>query len=445
MLKRLRVRVEQLRENLFFVPALYVAAAVVAAELMIALDGRLARSGGELPLVLQSTAASARVLLSTIAGATITVAGVVFAITLVSIQLASSQFSPRVIPGFLRDFHQQQVMGFVVGTFTYCLMVLAAVREPGVLGEGVGVPHLSVDLALALALLAILGIVAFLDHGARSLQVGEIIRRVALETRHRIDELYPHTARTAPPQPLHDAAMPASAGHVVRAKTSGWVRHIDVEAILRATPDTGVARLDVRNGSFVAERQPICTLWPTPEDPPAAEASVRQALVLGDSRMMLQDVAFGMRQLVDIALRALSPGVNDPTTAYDVIMHLGNVMRDLLWRDLAPIVRVADGRRLVAAADLSHDDYVNRAFDQIRAAGASQSAMVAALMLVTGGIVMDLERDGLADRTSALRRQGALLLDGYGASHPLPDDLERVRTLARRYGFALDDAATTKG
>jgi len=433
-MNRLRVRIEQLRENLFFLPALYVLVGIAAAEMMLEFDAGLVQAGVTLPVVLQSTAPGARVLLSTIAGATITVAGVVFAITLLAIQLASSQFSPRVIPGFLRDFHQQQVMGFVVGTFAYCLWVLRAIREPGIEGSAASVPHLSADLALVLAVLAVLGIVAFLDHSARSLQVGEIIRRVAGETRRRIAIVYPHRAHTAPPVPLHEGGMPSGTSFVVRANASGWVRHIDVNAVLAVTPKDGVARLEVRNGSFVADREPVCTFWPAPDDADAVVASVRHALVLGDSRLMLEDVAFGIRQLVDIALRALSPGVHDPTTAYETLMHLGNVLRELLWRDLAPVVRMSDGRRLVAAADLSHEDYVNRAFDQIRTAAVSQSALAATLLKVLGGIAADLEADGLSERAVALRRQAALVLAGFEASHPLPDELERIRTVAARHG-----------
>jgi uncharacterized membrane protein len=168
---------------------------------------------------------------------------------------------------------------------------------------------------------------------------------------------------------------------VVRSNESGWIRQVDIDACLAAAPRGSVTALAIRNGSFVAAGQPICTIWPAPHDADATDAAIRGALTLGVTRMMLEDTEFGIRQLVDIALRALSPGVNDPSTAYDAVVHLGDVMRDLLWRDLAPLVRVSDGRRLVAAADLAHEDYVERAFDQIRSSAASHPAMVAALLM----------------------------------------------------------------
>ena len=143
-------------------------------------------------------------------------------------------------------------------------------------------------------------------------------------------------------------------------------------------------------------------------------------------------------------LRALSPGINDPTTAYDVIVHLGLVMRELLWRDLPPRVRAVDGRRLMTVNDLTHEDFVNRAFDQIRLAGASQSAIAATLLHLLGGLAQDLERDGLADRALPARRQGELTLASYESTSPLPDDLARVRALADRHGFGSAAAVASR-
>ena len=434
MLERFTLQFERARTSLFFVPALFIAGAMVAAGAMLQVDVYLSAAGVVLPAFLQTTPESARSLLSTVASATITVAGVVFAITLVSIQLASSQFSPRVIPGFLRDSRQQRVIGLAVGTFTYCLVVLRAVRgssEPGLLFN----PHVSSAISLALAIVTIVALVAYLDRSARSMQVGHIINYLTAQTTRRIREIYPHKAGESPPVTMADSPLPGGQGYVVRALASGWVSHIDTDALLQLVPPSGLMRLDVRNGSFVADGQTIAAVWPSPEDASAFTAAACKALVLGDSRILLKDVAFGIRQLVDIGLRALSPGINDPTTAYDVIVHLGIVMRELLWRDLPPRVRILEGRRLVTANDLSHDDYINRAFDQIRLAGASQSAIAATLMQTLGGLAADLERDDLTERASAVRRQGTLTLAVYAATSPLPDDLARVRALAERQGF----------
>lgn len=434
MLKHLRLHVERFRQSLFFLPAISVALAIGLAQGAILLDGYLtARGVLHLPTLLQPSVESARALVSTIAAATITVAGVVFAVTLVSIQLAASQFSPRVIPHYLRDSWQQQVTGLAVGTFTYSLVVLAMLRAPGEAnGSGV-VPHVSGALALVLAVSTILALMAFLDRSALSMQVGEIIRRITVETRKRVTELYPDLT-SAPAAPVPPAvAVPAGPGHAVRATEYGWVAHIDTDSLLTATPEGGTMRLDVRNGSFVAAGQTIAHVWPALADDAATTRAVNGALVLGATRQTLHDVAFGIRQLVDIALRALSPGVNDPTTAYEAIMHLGQILRDLLWRDLAPTERLTDdGRRLLSARDLTHADYVNRAFDQIRLAGGDQSAIVAALLQVLGGLSEDLAAHGLPDRADAVRHQAQLVLATYDASGPLAEDLTRVQRLATR-------------
>ncbi len=444
MLQRLRLRIERARTSLFFVPAVFVLLAVSAGIAMLRVDGYLSARDIRLPAFLESTPESARSLLSTIASATITVAGVIFAITLVSIQLASSQFSPRVIPGFLRESRQQRVMGLAVGTFTYSLVVLRAIRGATELGTPF-VPHASSAVALVLAIATILSLIAFLDSSARTMQVGNIIDRLTEQTTQRIRELYPFEAGETPASKLNQAPRPSGAGHTVRAKESGWVCHIDTDTLLRLIPPSGTMRLDVRNGSFVAAGQVLGTVWPEPDDALAFDASVGGTLVLGASRIMLRDVAFGIRQLVDIGLRALSPGINDPTTAYDVIVHLGVIVRELLWRDLAPVIRTVDGRRLVAASDLSHDDYVSRAFDQIRHAGAEQSAITATLMRTLGAIASDLDRDRLGNRAAAVRRQGTLTLASYEKSRPLPDDLARIHALAERLALRPNDAQTQPG
>ena len=245
MLDRLRVHAERTRASLFFVPVLFVGAAMVAAGAMLQVDVSLSEGHAQLPTFLQTTPDSARNLLSTVASATITVAGVVFAITLVSIQLAASQFSPRVIPGFLRDSRQQRVMGLAVGTFTYCLVVLRAVRgssEPGLLF----VPHVSSALSLVLAIVTIVALVAFLDRSARTMQVGHIIHHLTDETTARVRDLYPSRAGKTPRPALAEMAFP-SGGAPLRAIASGWVCHIDTDTLLRLTPRGGVMQLDLRN------------------------------------------------------------------------------------------------------------------------------------------------------------------------------------------------------
>ena len=154
---------------------------------------------------------------------------------------------------------------------------------------------------------------------------------------------------------------------------------------------------------------------------------------------MQEDLAFGIRQLSDIALRALSPAVNDPTTAYEVIVHLGEILRQLLLHDLPPITICGqEGRWLVRPHEFTHADYVNRAFDQIRQAGVSQTAIAMTLLETLGMLISEVNAIDLADRASPLRKQANLVLAGCKAACPLPEDLEQVYAAARKAGFQLE-------
>ncbi len=424
----------KVRGSLFYVPALFIVAALGLARLLTWVDSTYDLDA--LPVLLrspiiESTAGGARALLGTAAGATITVAGIVFSVTVVSVQLASSQFSPRVLRGFLSDPFKQNVMGFVVGTFTFCLVVLAVIRaefDEGVIRTEIAQRRLGVTVALALAVLAILAIVAFIDQSARSLQVGELVRRIADETVARIHAVHP---ASADPVDSGAAPMPAGMGTVIRADRDGWVQRVDVPGLLEVLPPGGVVRLDTRVGAFVAQELPLATIWPEPDDAEAVAAEVRAAVQLGRTRTMRQDPSFGVRQLVDIALRALSPGINDPTTANEVLVHLAGVVREILLRDLPP--RVAggeEGRRIYMPHNLDRGAYVRGAFSEIRVAAAGQPSVLRTLVRVLAGLDELLEVEGLPGRARPLRKEAQLVLDGLSDTELLETDVERVREMA---------------
>lgn len=428
---RVRAFLERVRGSLFYIPALYVVVAVGLAWGVVRLETAAADVVRALPLV-TTTVESARSVLTTIAAATITVAGIVFSVTVVSVQLASSQFSPRVLRGFLRDRFQQGVIGVVVGTFSYCLFVLVGTRlsEPG--AELSPAPSLAVTIAIVLALAAIVAIIAFIDHSARSMQAGEIIRRVTAETHELIDRMCTPVGEAPPGS--GGTAVPSGPGLLVRADAEGWVQQLDPGGLLEAAPPGATLRLDVRVGSFVAVGMPLCTVWaPDLDDDRAEEVAdaVRGSVAVGGARTMQQDIAFGVRQLVDIAVRALSPGINDPTTAYEAIVHLGALLAHVAHRDLPPRVRTDDeGRTLVAAADLDHADLVERAFAQVRVAAASHPSVSIAILRVIGDLEALLRHRGLDDRIPPLREQAALVVAGAVDAIDLAHDRDRVRAVA---------------
>lgn len=432
-----RARLESFRLNLAFVPMLYVLGAVAAGFATVQIDIELREQSVLFPVLLTSTVDSARAVLSTIAGATITFAAIAFSVSLLMLQQTTTQFSPRVLAWFYRDSFTKRVMGTAAGTFAYCLVVLRSVRNPLESGGTAVVPRVSVLVALTLGLLSILMILAFINHVAHSMESGEVIRRITEEARSHIVRLCPDAAGTGPPIPVEGTIPPGDSLDVV-AHDDGWVQHVDVAQLLETVGPDGIVVLDAGVGTFVAKGQRVCTIRPRPDEDVADTAEeVRKAVQLGRTRTPSQDMALGFRQLSDIALRALSPGVNDPTTAVESIEHLGSLLRELFGRDLPPRIQEGeDGRRLFRPHDYDHADYVSLAFDQVRLASTSEPVVAAAMLTSIASLVGDLEASGMDERARLLRGQAQLVVDGLRRSDLRPADLTAVELLAAGLGLA---------
>ena len=416
---------ERLRASLFFIPMIAVVGAVLLGLGGIALDEYVnERATGGLPFGLTSTVESARALLSTIAGATIAFAGIAFSVSLLIIQLASSQYSPRVVHTMFRDPFNKRVMALVVGTFTYCVMVLRSVRSPLEEGGDPVIPNLSVMVAVVLGIATILAVVASINHSAHTMDVSEIlenIRREATVSIHR--EWSPAEPGTRPSEPLEPLDEPSC---VVRFDRAGWVQQVDAEALLRCVPEGGVVRLETHPGRYAIEGTPFCTLSPPPADLDQL-SGVHSAVTIGDTRTMQQDVSYGLRQLADVALKALSPGINDPTTAQDSIFHAAAVLAEILRRDPPPRQRSGPGgRRLVLAQQPTRDELVRLTFDETRRAAAGQPAVCIYLLEALDLLSEALHASGLADRTRALVEQADLVVAGCDAADVLPADRHLV-------------------
>ncbi len=420
---RMNSLTERLRASLFFVPMASVVAAVIVAEIGILTDSRLDLDTASLPLGMASTVQSARAVLSTVAAATITFAGIAFSVSLLTIQLASSQYSPRVVHTLFRDPFNRRVMGLVVGTFVFCLVVLRAVRSPLEQGGTPVIPNLSVAFAVLLGVTAILGLIAFIDHSAHTMDVSEILERVSTETLAHIRREWP---LHAPPMPAGPPdARPA---HVVRFDRTGWVQQIDAVAILGCATPGGVIRVATRPGRYAVVGAPICAIVPPPEDPQAAERRVFGAVVISASRTMQQDAPYGLRQLVDVALKALSPGVNDPTTAQDAIFHIAAVLAELLRRNPPPSVRADDdGRRVILDQQYTHHDVVALAFDEMRVVASGQPAVCIYLLEAMALLHESLTVAGRTSQASLVEIQAGLVVAGCESADVLPADVERVR------------------
>jgi uncharacterized membrane protein len=431
MLVRARALAEQLRASLFLVPMAFVVGGAVLGLITVEIDQELVESPGDLPFVLTSTVDSSRAVLTTIAQATITVAGIAFSVSLLVIQLASSQYSPRVVHGLLRDRLSKTVMGIVVGTFTYCLTVLRAVRSAVEEDGSPVIPNLSVTIALVFGVVSILAIVAFIDHSAHSMDVSRLLRTAADQGLANARRLWGDDAPADPGGPL---AEPPDDHLVIRHLDDGWIQHIALDVLAEVAPPGGTVRLETEVGRYAVAGTPLCTIWPSPHDVDAACDRAQEAVVAGASRTAEQDIGYAVRQLADVALRALSPSVNDPTTAQDAMFHAGSVLGELLTRHPPPLVATVDGSRtLLRPERIDRAEVIRLAFDEVRQAATGMPVVAVYLLEILR--LLDVRAGHLPDVHDALAAQAALIRAGADQGDLLPADARTIRDAHdRRFG-----------
>jgi uncharacterized membrane protein len=311
---------------LWFVPALMAAAGVLLGFVMPFLDavpGLLSTLRIKwVRVLLDSAPAGAQQLLSTSAGALATILGVAFSLTLVTLQLAAAQYTPRLIGRLLDDRVTKFVLGSYIGTVAYLLLVLRSIRGVSD-GEETFVPRLSILLGLFL-ILGCLGLLAyFVHHLGESIQAANVGASVVAKTARIIRRLRDGEAGVVRGD---GEAPPRDAARVV-SRDFGYVQLIDLRRLASAVPP-GVTsvRLDVGAGDYVLPGSTVARLWPCTELGRAREDALLDAMALGPQRTEDQDILFGVRQLADVALKALSPGVNDETTAVTIVNQLGSVL-----------------------------------------------------------------------------------------------------------------------
>lgn len=378
-------------------------AAVVASQLLVLLDLNL---GDNLPAVFDSTVGSSRDLLSVIAGGTITAASVVFSLTLVAVQLASTQFSPRTLGTFLGDRVQQIIIGIVLGTFVYSLLVLRVVRGPSEVGGDEFIPRFSVMVAVVLGVVSMVAVIASINRTAQSLRVESIASKIASETIAAIDEQFgaEDNAATPPADELDVTPPPDPPPDALGAEASraGWVQDISVEGMLKDVPDGGYLMVHEAVGTYVLRAQRLVSVWPAPEHSEKLAGELAKAFVIKEKRSRDKDVSFGITQLVDIASRALSPGINDPKTAEEIVLRLGQILVELAVRDIPPAASEIEGRTILRPASLQHEDYVELAVEPIRRFARSDPSVLSTLL-----------RTLVTAKEVALRRSDAAAVEGF--------------------------------
>lgn len=333
MRTRLRTLMESLRTGFWAIPTLCVVTAVLLALVLVQVDRRVSTDLGR--LTFGAGADGAREVLSAITTSMITFTGLVFSITIVVLQLTSSQFSPRVLRTFLRDRQTQLSLGAFIATFVYAVLVLRTVSG---LEDDMFVPAIATTVGVVLLLVSVGVFVAYIHHVATAIQVSSILHSIARETRSVLERELP---RGLPPAPV--VVRPQGAGTaVLPAARTGVLVQVDTDRLVRLAQRADVVLVsDVQVGSFVPDGAPLLSVH-RGDAAALDESAVCSAFALGRDRTMQTDVAFGFRQLADIAARALSPGVNDPTTAVQALDALHDLLRRLATRHL-PTGAYADG------------------------------------------------------------------------------------------------------
>ena len=379
MITKLRHWWQEMQSSFWFLPAVMVLDAVVLATLLIILDASVDLQVVERwPLLFGAGAAGARGLLTAVASSMVTVAGVVFSITIVALSLTSSQYTSRVLRNFMRDRVNQVVLGIFVGIFAYCLVVLRTIRGGD---EGAFIPPLAVLTGLILAFVGIAVLIYFIHHISKSIQASFIIATAAQETLAAVDQLFS--------QELGESAEEDTDGYLVKsfaeqawsavpARKTGYIESIDSDALLNlARKYQTIVRMEHGIGEFVVEGTPLISVAKRGGLDDATTDELNGVYVIGRQRVVEQDAAFGIRQIVDIAMKALSPGVNDTTTAVICVDYLTAILARLATRRITASHWMDDQRELrVMARGPSFESLLNEAFDQIRQNAESNVAIL---------------------------------------------------------------------
>jgi uncharacterized membrane protein len=436
-------RRESLRTTLWVVPAVEVGLAVVLFVVTYTLD-RAAYDGNlTFPSwVNNGSADAARQILIGIAAAVITVVGLVFSITIVALTLASTQFGPRMLRNFIRDRGTQVTLGTFVATFVYAVLALGSVSHGS---RGDFVPHLCITVALLLVLADLGVLIYFIHHVATSIQLPQVMAGIAKDLTAAVDAEVADGDRARGREReagLSEAELVArldEAGAEVGAPTSGYLQFVKYSSLVEiAASADSVIRLFHRPGHFVVEGLPLARVWP-PEAAPSVSRALERSHATGAHRTLSQDLTFAIDQLVEIAIRALSPAVNDTFTALTCIDWLGDGLCKISSR-WNPRRAHRDDRGFVRVitAEASYARLVDRSFDKIRQAG---RGMPAVLIRQLDALIRVMQYTTTPEQRVILMHQAEMILRASTESVPEPDDREDVR---RRYDALLEITSRTE-
>ena len=430
-MERLRRAWVRLRSSYWFIPALMSLGAFLLAITAPRVDALLGSEWIETWRFLgPNRPEGARSLLSTVAGSMITVAGVTFSVTIVAVAYATSQYGPRLLTNFMRDTGNQVTLGAFTSTYLYCIVVLRVIRAPesGAAEAASFVPHLAILVALVLSVLSLAVLIYFFHHVPESIHAANVVGDVGRRLQERISEAFPSRAgEPAGPEGAEDfPAQYDPEWSPVCVEGGGYLQFIAAERVLDLAETVGLrVHVTAMPGSFVRDGGEVCRVWPRTRVDADVERSLRDCFSRGNRRTDEQDVVFLLRELVEIAARALSPGTNDPFTAISCMDWMTNALTVAgRGRPPSPYRVSADGVARIIAPVVDFDLLSDVALGGVRPYAASDRN--AALHLA--GCLTQLGQAPIAPRARKIVDVHAeLFAAACERGLPLPADREAVK------------------
>ncbi|PQO27000.1 DUF2254 domain-containing protein [Blastopirellula marina] len=426
---------DRARASLWFVPILCTLGGILSAVVMLAFDYSW-NDKWKLPFWLETTTDGAQTILSTISGGMITVVGVVLSMTMVTLSITSSQFGSRVLRSRIRDRTTQWTIGAFLGTAVYSLVVLKMVRKIG--EEDFLIPHFSVMVAILFTITSLVILLYFIHHITMIAQAPEIVASLAHDLTRSIETIFPEKIGDPPPsdlppsQKITDAQREALKNGVpIRSASEGYIQTIEGDELLALAVELDVMiELPKRPGDFLARQDKIALVAGNgKQDEKKLTEAINDAFYLGNSRSPRQDVNCSVHELAQMAVRALSPGINDPYTAVNCIDRLSAALCQLARRRMPDANRFDSQGNLRLVVDRqSFSSVMHAAFDQIRCYASSSTAVSQRLM---EGYLRIAENVSDADQATDVLHQARLTLEGVTEAKHHPAD---VLILHEQYG-----------
>jgi uncharacterized membrane protein len=433
----------KIRLSFWFVSAMMAIGAIILSVLTLSIDRLLLQSTEMKGWWLYTGGPEgARTVLATIAGSMITVAGVIFSITIVVLSLASSQFGPRLIKNFVDKRINQMVMGTFIATFLFCILTLQKIRESE---ESFFVPNISVTAGILLGM-ASLGVLIYFIHSiSNSIRANNIIANVCEELDASIERIFPEDYGSE--RSLNDLTLKEltkEQGYVsekyyrdidsVASEKSGYLISYSIQELLKvAVKEDVLIRIDYRPGDFIVGNNPLLWVWPKKKLNDKLGKKLNNLFVMDSERSSEQDIEYPLFLLVEIAVRALSPGINDPFTAITCIDWLGEGLSKLARKKIpGPFYFDEDGNMRVIVKPVTFSGAVDAAFNQIRQNAGTVPAVSIRLLEAIKAIAKQAQQE---EHRKVLVHHAEMVYQACKENVTGEQDLNDIR---RRYDEAID-------